>query len=177
MSDAKDILDAEIVETHAPVRQRGEDGGVYLVVADETAEFDLALKYAARRALSSRAHVGILYVIESQAFTHWSKVEAKMNKELRDKAEKFIWSIAKNLHEKYNHRPVLYIIEGDKNDAIVDVINEDTTIRMMVLGGAASSKPGKLVSYFAGKGLERLRVPVLIVPGHIDQEKIEEISK
>ena len=62
---------------------RRGDGGVYLVVADGSDEFNIALRYAARRAETSRAHVGILYIISVDDFQHWSNVEAVMRRELR----------------------------------------------------------------------------------------------
>ena len=163
----------------AKKKQEGRrgDGGVYLVVAEESNEFAIALRYAARRAETHRAHVGILYVINIDDFQHWSNVEAMMRKELRTEAEKQIWAHAKTVHDLNGQYPVLYISEGSRTDVIVDVINEDEHIRALILGGAEqASGPGPLVSHFTGKGLAKLRVPVMVVPGHLDTEKIDSIA-
>lgn len=167
--DLEEMIDAR--------KGRRGDGGVYLVVADDSEEFNLALRYATRRARTNRAHVGILHVVEMNDFMHWAKVEKMMQQDMRDQAEKFIWSVAKKVNDLENILPVLYIREGDRKDAIIDVINEDMNIRGLVLGGSTrSSGPGPLISHFVGKGLGRLRVPLIVVPGHLDPQKVDTIS-
>lgn len=169
-----EIIDAEIV---TEPRGRRSDGGVYLVVADESDEFSLALHYAARQAKAHRARLGILNVIHIDEFQHWGNVEDMMRKELRDKAEKFVWSVAKRVNELNELTPILYIKEGEIKDVIVDVINEDESIKMLILaGGDGSGSPGSLVAHFSSKGLARLRVPLMIVPGHLDNQKIDDIA-
>jgi hypothetical protein len=175
MTDTADIIDVgEIVEKR---KGRRGDGGVYLVVADETPEFAIALRYAARMAQSNRGHVGIIQIMNIDDFQHWGSVEEMMRKEMRDQGEKFIWTFAKTVNELNGMTPVLYIAEGNRNDALVDVINEDTTIRLLVLGGGTGgSGPGALVQHFTGKGLGRLRVPVMVVPGNLTVETVDAIT-
>ena len=162
-------------DINKPVR-RG-DGGTYLVVADETKEFEVALRYASRMAESARGHVCILYVIEMDDVQEWSNVEAIMRHEMRESAEKFIWSVARRVNDLNRMIPGLYIREGNHADVIVDVLNEDETIKMLVLGGGTqSSGPGALVTYFTGKGLGRIKIPVLVIPGYLEPQKIDVIS-
>ncbi len=173
MDTAPSIIDAEIV----PRQGRRGDGGVYLVLADETEEFRIALRYAARRAQTHRAHLGILHVVSVDEFQHWGNVENIMKQELREQAEKYIWSVARDVHELNGTIPALYIKEGNRQDALVNLINEDMTIRVLMLGGGTTSAgPGPMVSYFTGKGLARLRIPVVVVPGHLDPQKVDAIS-
>jgi len=161
----------------AAKKGRKGDGGVYLVVADDSEEFGGAIRYAARRAETSRAHVGILHVTNVDDFQHWSKVEEIMRKELRTEAEKMVWSMAKMVNDLNGMCPVLYLAEGTRNEAIVNVINEDHNIRMLILGaGTGAAGPGPLVQHFTGKGLGKLRVPVMVVPGHIEAQKIDKIA-
>lgn len=175
MAETPDYIDVEEVESK-PRGRRG-DGGTYMVIADESDEFNVALRYAARRAEANRAHIGVLYVIDVDEFQHWSTIENKMRHEMRDKAEKFIWNVAKKVNDLNGLRPVLYINEGSKIDEILKVIDGDDTIRALVLGGGTHSKgPGALVTHFTGKGLARLRVPVMVVPSHLEPRKIDEIA-
>lgn len=168
---------SEVAEAEPAQKKRRGDGGVYLVVADGSEEFEVALRYAARRAETSRAHVGILHVVNFDDFQHWRKVEAIMRKELRAEAEKEIWSIAKKVNDLNGMVPVLYIAEGTRTDAIINVINEDYFIRALILGGGTSAAgPGPLVQHFTGKGLGKLRVPVVVVPGHIELSKIDKVA-
>ena len=47
----------------------------------------------------------------------------------------------------------------------------DLSITKLILGGSVQSKsPGPLVSYFTGKGLSKLRVPLTIVPGNLAED-------
>jgi hypothetical protein len=48
---------------------------------------------------------------------------------------------------------------------------------LLVLGGGTQANgPGALVAYFTGKGLGKLRVPVLVVPGHLDAAAIDALT-
>lgn len=168
---------ANPVVASARSSQRRGDGGVYLVVADGTEEFALALRYAARKAEAGRAHIGILHVATIDSFQHWSNVEDMMRRELRAEAEKALWNTAHIVNEINGMRPVLYLAEGGRIDAVVETIEADEHIRMLILGGGVQpSGPGPLVTHFTGKGLARLRVPVLVVPGHLDAEGIDRIA-
>lgn len=170
-------LDAGMNDAQARAGRRG-DGGVYLVVADETDEFNVALRYAARMAAVNRGHVGILHVISMDDFQHWSGVENRMKRELRNAGEKFIWGMAKRVNDLNGMVPAIYVREGDaKHEIMIDLINEDMTIKMLVLGASTSSSgPGPTVGYFTGKGLSKLRVPVVVVPGHLEIETIDALT-
>lgn len=142
------------------------DGGVYLVIADDSHEFDAALEKAMRMACRSNRHIAILYTMQDQAFLHWGIVEKRIQKDLRAEAEKRIWEVISRVYQDSGLRSVIYIKEGKKRQAILDVLNDDPNIKMLVLGaGTASSNP--LVSYFTGKGLSGLKVPLLVVPDNI----------
>jgi nucleotide-binding universal stress UspA family protein len=171
------VEDAEFSDVTAQPNGRRGDGGIYLVVADDSDEFAVALRYAARMARSNRGHLGILNVLNINDVQQWENVEAMMRREMREQAEKFIWSVAKKVNDLNGMIPALYVLEGVHDDVLINLINNDSSIRMLILGGGTSATgPGPLVSYFTGKGLGRLRIPVLVVPGHLDQQKIDAIT-
>lgn len=156
---------------------RRGDGGTYLIIYDDQDEFQIACHYAARVALARRGYLAIAHVTDLDDFMHWGKVEAMILKDLRREAEKKIWQAAKFIHEEYNLRPSLHICEGKRIDNIVDIIDNHRQIRALILAGSnTAGNPGPLVSYFSSKGLSRLRVPTIIVPGHLDKEAIEAIT-
>jgi nucleotide-binding universal stress UspA family protein len=165
-------------ETIAPRRgRRGGDGGIYLVVYDETEEFSVALRYAARLVASSRARLGVLHVINLEDFQHWNKIEDIIKRDQRAEAEKKLTEVAKKVNDLNGHVPAFYVREGIKEEVLVEIINEDMNIKMLILGGGThTGGPGPLVSHFTGKGLGRLRVPVVVVPGHLDPLKIDSIT-
>lgn len=158
-------------------KKRRGDGGTYLVIADNQEEFDIALHYACRMATARRGHVAIAHIRDLEEFVHWGKVEAIIKHDMRKQAEQEIWEIGKKVNEENGVIPSLYIREGQIVDRIVEIIEEDKNIVSLVLSAAKSTgNPGPLVTYFAGKGMSRLRIPVIIVPGHLDRDAINAIT-
>ena len=156
---------------------RRGDGGTYLVIADGSDEFSVAIHYAARTVRARRAGLAIAHITDLEDFVHWGKVEAMMRHDLRVQAEKDIWQIAKTINEDHDIYASLYIKEGAVVDKIIEIIEEDKTIRGLILAGASNaSNQGPLVTYFSGKGMGKLRIPVIIVPGHLDVEAINAIT-
>jgi hypothetical protein len=93
-----------------------------------------------------------------------------MKKELREQAEKYIWNVAKTVNETNGMMPSLYIAEGERHEALINTIEKDSKVVQLILGGhMEGGSPGPLVSYIMGKGLGRLRVPVVLIPGHLKE--------
>lgn len=160
-----------------PQKNRRGDGGIYLVVADEQEEFKIALHYACRLATARRGHVAIAHIRDMQDFMHWGKVEAMIRHDMRKQAEQEIFEISKEVNEDHDIMPSLYIREGQPADKIIDIIEEDRNIVSLILSASKNSNnPGPLVTYFAGKGMHRLRIPVIIIPGHLDIDAINAIT-
>ena len=149
---------------------------VYLVIADETEEFQLALRYVALLAADNKAKIAILYVVEKQDFQHWGEIQKRMQWELRLQAEKLLWAAAQKVYETSGHVSSLYLEEGGRLQVIIDVINRDLNLKKLVLGGATyGGNPGPLTTYFTGKGLAQLRVPLTIVPGNLTLDDIDQL--
>lgn len=156
---------------------RRGDGGTYLIIADGSDELAVATYYAARTVRARRASLAIAHITDLEDFVHWGKVEAMMRHDLRTQAEKDIWQIAKTINEDHDIYASLYIKEGAVVDKIIEIIEEDKTIRGLILAGAPNANnQGPLVTYFSGKGMGKLRIPVIIVPGHLDVEAINAIT-
>ena len=152
----------------------GDD--VYLIIADETEEFQLALRYVALLARDNLAKVAILHVMDKQDFQHWGGIENRMRWEQRYEGEKLIWAAAQAVYEISGTVSALYLEEGGRLEVILDVLKRDLNIRMMVLAGSAQSgNPGPLVSYFTGKGLVQMPVPLTIVPGNLTPPEIDSL--
>jgi nucleotide-binding universal stress UspA family protein len=161
----QDIQDAVIVEKKQSGRKG--DGGTYLVVADDSDEFRTALKYACDIAKTHRGRIGILHIMEDQDFQHWGAVEKKVKREMREQGERYLWAITKLANDYNGTIPSLYFAEGDMGDSLIKTIDEDEHITQLILGQRSSGGAGPIVSFALGKGLSRLRVPVVIVPSHL----------
>ena len=160
--------------THKNDKNRDEDG-VLLLIADKSDEFSKALRYASRLTEYSGAHIGLVYIMEEQGFQHWGNIEERMQDEMRTEAEQYLFDVATTVLEITGKIPVFYIQQGAKAETIVSLITNDKTIKMLILGGDTQGSPGPLVSYFSSKGLGQLRVPLTVVPGHLEMSDIDNI--
>lgn len=163
------INTAPIKPEDAAFAQHQKWGSTYLIVADGSEDFPVALKYAAQMAHANKCRIGIFYVMEDQDFTHWGNIEKRMRDEQREQAEKVLHEACFLLSETVQDTlPGIYLTEGSRMEALASVIEDDASISMLILGGGTQGAgPGPLVSHFTGKGLSRLRVPVMVVPDHL----------
>ncbi len=142
--------------------------GVYLVVVDGSHEFTSSVDAAASFANAEGGYVALLNVIEPMPVQNWQNIEDRVRAEMREHAEEMIWNAAGQVVEANGNMPMVFIEEGDNSDIIIKTIEENNNIVALVLASSATtSKPGPLVSYFSGKGLARLPVPLIIIPGHL----------
>ena len=147
--------------------------GIFLVVVDATQEFTTAVDCASQFANAEEGHVALLNVIEHIPVSGWQGIEERVKRETRAQAEQMIWNAAGRVLENTQKIPMVCIEEGDSSDRVIETIESNKNIVALVLASASSSSnPGPLVSYFSGKGLSRLTVPLMIVPGHLESADI-----
>jgi nucleotide-binding universal stress UspA family protein len=150
---------------------------VFLVVVDESPELRNALRYACRRAKRTGGRVAMLYVMEPPEGQTWGAVVDLMREEARQEAEAIVARYADVAVSLTGQPPAIYIREGKSRDELIKLLDEDTSISVLVLGSASGSEgPGPLVSAFAGKLGNQLRVPLTIVPGALSEAEIDAIS-
>ncbi|PCI56160.1 MAG: universal stress family protein [Alphaproteobacteria bacterium] len=142
--------------------------GVFLVIVDMTEEFLVAVDYASQFANAEDGYVALLNVIEYSYVQNWKNVEDRVRSEMRGQAEQATWDAAGRVMENTHRIPMICIEEGDRVDLIIKTIEENNNIVALVLASANSSKPGPLITYFSGKGLSRLPIPLMIIPGHLE---------
>ena len=150
---------------------------VFLVVADDSAELEVAMRYACRRARKTRGRVALLAVVEPGDYQHWMAVGDLMKEEARQAAEQMLQKLAERVNEWTGTMPILYVREGARGDELLQLIEEEPSISILVLGANPGPKgPGPLVSMLTGKMVGRLRVPVTIVPGNLTLEDVDKVS-
>lgn len=150
---------------------------VFLVVVDETEELHVALRYASRRAIATGGRVALFYVIEPSGFGHWIAVEDLMEKEMRLQAEETLKKHSDAVMAMTGQMPALYIREGNRLDALLDLLDEEPTISILVLAASAGKGgPGPLISALAGKLNKRLHIPLTIVPGGLSDDEIDGLT-
>ncbi len=145
----------------------------YLIVADDTEEFNNALRYACLAARANGAHIGIVYVIAEPGFFIWGNVVERMQQDRRQEAQERLRKVAEKVKTLSGAMPSLFVGEGERAEAIIKTIRENPDITKLILGGSTKSGgPGPLVSFFMGKGISRLPVPLTVIPDHIPLENL-----
>jgi nucleotide-binding universal stress UspA family protein len=155
-----------------------EQKRTFLCVADESEELSQAIRFACRRSMRAEGgRVGLLYIVGPAEFQHWMAVGDLMREERRQKAEEMVQVVAAIAQKMTGKMPEIYIREGDIHEELLKLIDEDKAIKVLVLGAAATGEgPGPLVSYLVSKLANKLRVPVVIVPGTLTDEQIDAIT-
>ena len=75
-----------------------------------------------------------------------------------------------------NVEPDILVRQGDPIKAITDLLKERDNIAALVLGAAAEGGPGPLVSHFSGAVAGALPCPLVIVPGRLGDEALDQLS-
>lgn len=149
----------------------------FLVIADDTVECRVALRFAARRAEKTGGRLAIMCIIAPADFQHWMAVEEKMREEAREEVEALLHTLAKQVKEISDATPELLIREGKPREQILQQLKEDPNIAVLVLGAATAPEgPGPLVSMIAGKATNAYPIPVTIVPGHLTDEEVDALT-
>lgn len=148
----------------------------YLVVIDETPEAEVALRFAARRAIKTGGAVEILAIIPKQEFVAWGGVQATLEDEARDHAQEVVENALSMLGEEGQINPRINVKSGNAIIAIRETISANRGIAALVLGAAATGAPGPLVSHFAGADAGSLACPVMIIPGSLSRGALDQLS-
>jgi nucleotide-binding universal stress UspA family protein len=160
----------------ADSQSEGERLWKFLVVVDDTPEFQTALRFASLRAAKVGGGVTMLYIIPPSDFQHWGAVELLMREEAQQAAEAHLRLLADKILDFSGIMPETVIREGMPSDLILAHIKKDKDIRILVLGASTNGGPGPLVSAFGGPLLQKLRVPLVIVPGNLSDKQIDRLA-
>ena len=155
------MVEENALEKQGDSLSSARDGGVYLLVLDDSPGFDAALRRVSYLARQNNGHVAFLHVSDSDNYLHWNFIEKKIQSDQRAQIEKMLWDAGQRLYEMCGLIPSFYVREGDTRQQVLDILTTDTTIRALVLG---VSKNNALISYLTGRGLSDLTVPLVIVP-------------
>jgi Universal stress protein family len=148
----------------------------YLVVIDETEEARLALRFASRRAAKTGGAVHILALVEQADFVAWGGVQATMEEEARVRAEELVTAAAGTIFDELGQRPAITVKPGDDIEVVKAMLEDHPEVAALVLGAAAQGAPGPLITHFTGVNAGTLPCPVMVIPGSLTEEQIDELS-
>lgn len=149
----------------------------FLCVVDDSPELSRALRFSCQRAKRVGGRVALVYVIQPAEFQHWLGVGDLMREEAREDAEARLAEAADKVMLCTGKTPMFFIREGNATEELIDLVDEEKSISLLVLGAATGKDgPGPLVKYFVEKAAGKLRVPITVVPGNLSDEDIDAIT-
>jgi len=168
------MAETDAPQTGAAAEATPSAGRVFLVVVDESPELKLAIRYACVRARKTNGRVAMVHVTAQEDMQEWIGVSRLIKEESRQQAEALMQKMAAEVQKLSGAMPVLHFREGDRREQGMQLMDEEPSISVLVLGAATGPKgPGPLLtSKFVGK----LRVPVTIVPGNLTADDIDHVA-
>ncbi len=148
----------------------------YLVVIDETPEAEVALRFAARRAAKTGGAVEVLAVAKPQDFVQWGGVQAAIEEEQRLRIEASVTASVGEIVDAAGIKPQIVVEQGEPVSVVRAYVGTRIDIAALVLGACASGDPGPLVADFTGNDAGKLPCPVMIIPGSLSDEQLEQLS-
>jgi len=148
----------------------------YLVVVDDSAEARVALRFAARRAAKTDGVVEVLGIVEPQDFVQFGGVQQTIEQEQRLRIEGVVSAAIGELLDESGIETHIFIRQGDAARTVRDFIGEREEVDALVLGAAPTGHPGPLVASFTGSDAGKLPCPVMIIPGSLSDERLEDLS-
>jgi len=149
-----------------------------LVVADESEEFPDALIYAGLLCRNTGWRLIMLRVIEPSDPAPWASITDEMRRQAQDAAESLTQRFAAEVWAECGVTVEPILREGDLKPELRKLLDEDASIKLVVLAAAAGAGgPGPLVAQL-GKagGLGPRPVPVLVVPGALSRDEIRKLA-
>jgi nucleotide-binding universal stress UspA family protein len=148
----------------------------YLVVIDDSAEARVALRFAARRATKTDGKVEVLAVVEPQDFVQWGGVQAAIEEVQKLRIEGVVSGAIGEIVDETGVKPSIVIRSGEPIKVVREYIGSREEVAALVLGAAPSGSPGPLVAHFTGSDAGKLPCPVMIIPGSLSDERLEQLS-
>lgn len=149
-----------------------------LVVADESDEFPLALTYAGLIAKRTGARLVMLRVIEPTDPAPWASITEEMRRQAQSSAESLTQRFAAEVWAECGITAEPVVREGDLKPELRKLLEEDRTIKLLVLATEAGPRgPGPLVAQLGkSAGLGGRPVPVMVVPGALTRAEIRALA-
>ena len=148
-----------------------------LVIVDDTAEWDRAVRYASRWAIRAGGGVVMLRVVETEDQNQqWLGVADIMRAEALEEANAALDRAAGRANGIAAITPERVVREGDPTEQMIDVIEKDADIAMLVLASNPGPEgPGPIISAMAS-AVSTFPIPIVIVPGDLSDLDIDALS-
>jgi nucleotide-binding universal stress UspA family protein len=153
-----------------------EQKRTYLVVIDDSEVARIALRFAARRAAKTNGRIEVLGIVEPQDFVQFGGVQAAIEEEQRLRIEGVVSSAVGEILDEAGIEATIIVRQGEPVKAVREFIGEREDVAALVLGAAPAGSPGPLVAHFTGNDAGKLPCPVMIIPGSLTDQRLEQLS-
>jgi hypothetical protein len=149
-----------------------------LVVADESEEFPNALVYAGLLAKRTGWRLIMVRVIEPSDPAPWASITDEIRRQARAAAESLTQRFAAEVWAECGVTVETVLREGDLKRELRKLLEEDATVKLVVLASAAPpGGPGPLVKQLGkSSGFGARHVPVLVVPGALRRSEVRALA-
>jgi nucleotide-binding universal stress UspA family protein len=148
----------------------------YLVVIDDSPEARTALRFAARRAAKTGGAVEVLAIVPPQDFVQWGGVQAAIEEEQRLRIEASVAAHVGEIVDAAGIKPTIVVEQGEPVSVVRAYVGTRTDIAALVLAAAPAGDPGPVVTNFTGHDAGKLPCIVMIIPGSLSDEQLEQLS-
>ena len=148
----------------------------YLVVVDDSAESRVALRFAARRASKTGGRVEVLGIVEPQDFVQFGGVQTAIEEEQRLRIEGVVSASVGEILDESGLEANIIIRQGEAVRTVREYLGGREDVAALVLGAAPAGNPGPLVANFCGTDSGKLPCPVMLIPGSLSDERLEQLS-
>ena len=148
----------------------------YLVVIDDSPEARTALRFAARRAAKTDGAVEVLAIVPPQDFVQWGGVQAAIEEEQRLRIEASVAAHVGEIVDAAGIKPTIVVEQGEPVSVVRAYVGTRTDIAALVLAAAPAGDPGPVVTNFTGHDAGKLPCIVMIIPGSLSDEQLEQLS-
>jgi|GEM_PF-859365 len=149
-----------------------------LVLVNNHLSTRAAVSWAAHWAMRTGDEIVLLHVIEPDALLNIGMIQDVVRAEAWQAAERLLGTFSGLAERLTGHPPVHLIREGPLKETVRAVVKEqEEHLSMLVLAASHREKgPAPLIGYLASRMGSRVRVPLVLVPGSLTLEQIDEIS-
>ncbi len=148
----------------------------FIVCVDRSDASRVAMRFACIKASKCNGLVDMLHVMEPPESDALLGVAKTMRDETRAAAELMAQDLCQEANELAQITPSILLREGKVGEEILKAAVEDPDVKMLVVGVNSGSKRGKLLAWLSTQMGESLLIPVLLVPGNLTDQQIEELS-
>ena len=123
------------------------------------------------------ALVEVLAIVEPQDFVQWGGVQAAMEEEQKLRIEGVVSGAVGEIMDESGLKPSIVIRSGEPAKVVREYVGERAgSDGAGARRGTEPVSPGPLVAHFTGTDAGKLPCPVMIIPGSLDDDRLEQLS-